>query len=168
MLLLKQNRSTSYNIPNKRRHEAEEAHSHLPNKRPYNGATIVDSWADKANEYEHERGKPTPSPTDARERFPSDNERERDRYDTLITLSPGSVIHYNLAMSCRRERDRERGRDRDRERDRLPPGSAYSQPRPPLPLGATNYSPHDRDRDRERERWMGVPREERYANDRLD
>lgn len=55
-------------------------HSHLPSKRPYNGATsIVDSWADKPNDYERERSKPALSPVDSRERFPSDNERERDR-----------------------------------------------------------------------------------------
>ena len=65
----------------------------------------------------------------------------------------------------RRDRDRERGRDR--ERDRLPIGGAYSRP-PPPPLGATNYNPHvDRDRDRDRERWMGVPRDERYASERF-
>ena len=76
----KQNRSLNYNIPTKRRHEAEEAQPHLPNKRPYNGATIVDSWVDKANDYERDRGRgPTPSPTERREQFLSDNERDRDR-----------------------------------------------------------------------------------------
>ncbi|XP_046453090.1 chromodomain-helicase-DNA-binding protein 1-like isoform X2 [Daphnia pulex] len=141
-----ENRSSSYNIPTKRRHEPEEAQQqHLPNKRPYNGATIVDSWVDKANDYERDRGRgPTPSPTERREQFPSECERDRDR----------------------RDRDRERGRDR--ERDRLPAGGAYSRP-PPPPLGATNYNPHvDRDRDRDRERWMGVPRDERYASERRD
>lgn len=142
-----ENRTSSYNIPNKRRHEAEEAQPHLPNKRPYNGATIVDSWTDKTNDHERERGRgPTLSPTDRREQFASDSERERDR----------------------RDRDRERGRDR--ERDRPPVVGAYSRPPPPPLLGATNYNPHadSRDRDRERDRWMGVPREERYTTDRRD
>lgn len=77
----KQNRSLNYNIPTKRRHEPEEAQQqHLPNKRPYNGATIVDSWVDKANDYERDRGRgPTLSPTERREQFPSECERDRDR-----------------------------------------------------------------------------------------